>query len=424
MHDLQARLEAPRLRRCLGYGATERSRARLRGSERAQVARLADAVEKLRGLRFDHPVKPKFLSRKQITRRIVEPSFGSHTQDYYELEQRILRALGLMFGGADLRSALFRSARAGLGGYYVPSTQRLVVRSSGGGFTPEEQIILAHELEHALVYQRLDPAPPVLGGGDAVSASQALIEGDATLTMHRYGARYLDREEVVPFLRLAKMPHAPAGDAELPHYVREEAMFPYARGLAFLCYLYGRGGWTAVNSAYRSPPATTAQVLWPARYTRREGAIPPAAAGSLPRPWVKAATRDFGAANLLWLFEAPADDPARALKAPLDRAAGWAGGALDLWVRTAKGSATLGGTASLEAAVGIRLVQRKGETPLCDSMKQWYRATFPGTKRVDSRGGEVLAARSASTAASIRCTGRNVSFGSAPSLRLARSLLD
>jgi len=300
-------------------------------------------------------------------------------------------------------------------GFYVPATDELVVRSSGSKkrLRPLDEITLAHELEHALADQRLGfPARQATRAtSDRALAAQAVIEGDATLTMLHYLTKLMAPGEQIEALSDPTLSGAASeAAAKLPHYVRRALEFPYTSGLEFICGLYQRGGWRAVNRAYRSPPVDAAQVLFPQRYHRRDEGIAPPELGGLPRDWRRRFRQPLSAADLLWLFEAPGGDASAAMDDPRAAAAGWGGGTVELWTR---------GPAS---AVGVSLVQRRGRRDLCGAIEQWYSRAFPG-RDLPVEAGEVLATRAPDQAAVLRCRERHVLLAIAPSVTLARTLL-
>ncbi|MDW8185354.1 MAG: hypothetical protein RMM07_08875, partial [Anaerolineae bacterium] len=58
-----------------------------------------------------------------------------------------------------------------------------------------------------------------------------------------------------------------------PRVIQEELLFPYDAGFTFVQALYERGGWEAINAAFRDPPASTEQILHPEKFFRRERPI-------------------------------------------------------------------------------------------------------------------------------------------------------
>jgi hypothetical protein len=337
------------------------------GSPSAQVRSLADEVEEIRELTFRRPVRPRFLGDVAIERRIRELFLEDYTPEVAEREARILTALGAIPSGFDLTEARARALGGSVAGFYVPETGELVVRSSGGDLGPLEWVTLIHELDHAVADQRLDlPVPEeiVPGREDADLAALAVVEGDATLAMQRYSSS-LPFDQQLGLLDPEAIAEAEAGLAGLPYVLEQELLFPYEDGLTFVCDLYQGGGWDAVDRAYAEPPTTTAQVLFPERYSESEDALDPRDTGRPAGRWRLEGTHQLGAATLMWLLEAPGGDPARALDDPRRGAAAWGGGELRLWT---KGPAT---------AVGIALMERSGHDVLCSAISHWYAAAFP-----------------------------------------------
>src|SRR5215210_4583943 len=117
--------------------------------------------------------------------------------------------------------------------------------------------------------------------------------------------------------------------AGAPSYVRNELAFPYLSGLSYVCRLYAEGGWPAVDAAYRDLPQTTAELLFPDR-----AGVAPKVPRSIPSPgsgWTEAQKDTLGAAQLLWLFEAPGGDEGKAIDNASDAVQHWAGGAISLY---------------------------------------------------------------------------------------------
>src|SRR5918992_626129 len=205
-------------------------------------------------------------------------------------------------------------------------------------------------------------------------AALALVEGDATLLTEAFASEHLSIADA--FRSIGPLRAAEEEFDKLPHYLQASTIFPYEEGLEFVCTLYERGGWRAVDRAYRRLPQTSAPILFPERYFARELARD-APDPQPPGPgWRLIEQQAFGAANLLWLFESPGGKTDRELSDARERAAAWAGGELHVFSR--------GG----DTVVALSLVERRGELDLCASMRTWLKAA-------DRRG-------------TVRCSGRVV----------------
>ena len=359
------------------------------------VAAVARDVERLRRLRFAKLPKPNYLTGRALDRRIAE-WLDEYPAAEASADGRVLIALGAIPPRSDLKELLRRALTGGVAGFYDPVTGELVVdagedRLLGG----VDRVTLAHELEHALVDQALrlpngvrGDEPPE-GREDAALAASALVEGDATLVTDVYAADNLSLADA--FTGIAPALASLRELAGLPHYIREGLFFPYDEGLRFVCELYRRGGWPAVNRAYRRLPPSSAAVMFPERYVRGERPVDPPDPREPGPGWRRIDRQAVGAADLLLLFEAPGGDAGHALDDARERVRAWAGGELHAWARGGR------------TAVALRLVERPAEHALCGSLEAWS-----------------VAARL--RVAVVRCAGRHVRVGIAPDARTAERL--
>jgi hypothetical protein len=380
----------------------------IRGADAAaQVQEIAERVEEVRGLSFPDEVEAEFLDPAAFSAEVRAIFDEDYAPEAAELDERLLRALGAIPADLDLRAAFLDLIAGQAAGFYRPDTGEIVVSAEPGDrLSPAAQLTLAHELEHALSDERLGlPDPDASTDSDAARASLALVEGGATLAMQQFAARSLG---LGAQLRLGFDPSIREAEAQLatfPHYLQRDLIFPYEDGVAFTCRIHAEGGWEAIDAAYAAPPTTSAQVLWPERWTAREEAATPEFSAT-PSGWEEERTTTMGAADLLWLFEAPGDDTAAALDDPAGRAAAWAGGSLRLL------------TQGEETAVGIALTQREGERDLCASVADWYSAAFRGASTED---GDERSWSGSRQDAVLACEGDEVRLGIGPDAAVARA---
>jgi hypothetical protein len=376
------------------------------GTVEEQVTQLADLVQSDRGLRFVTPADPAFLPADEFDERVGAEVAASYDAASADLDARVLELLGAIPPRTDLK-ALQEDLLAGqVAGFYDPDTGEVVVRVADGtdSLPTTDQLTLAHELDHALTDQALglpDTGEP--GQSDANLARLALVEGDATLLMQRIA---LAEVGILDQLGESMSPEMAASQAELdalPPYLRNELLFPYLAGLAYVCRLHVDGGWAAVDEAYEALPATTAEILFPGRGGRPlDVADPP-----VPSGWDEARRDTLGAAQLLWLFGAPGGSEAAAI-GDLDRAVrAWAGGELLL------------ATAGDRSAVGLSLLDRGGDGVLCEATGAWYEAAFDPQVAADA-GSTVY--RHDDRVAVLTCGADTVRLGIAPTLEDAARL--
>jgi hypothetical protein len=382
------------------------------GEAGATVGAIAEQVESIRELAFTAGVEPTFLSDEEMTGRVRELFLEDYTPEIADLEERLLTALGAIPPGTDLRQLRADTIGPQVAGFYDTETKELVVRQAGEELSVIDRITLAHELTHALTDQALGiPLPDrvELGREDEDLAALAVVEGDATLVMQQYSAT-LGFDEQFELLDPEAIAASEAGLAAAPPYLEQELLFAYEAGLSFVCGLYAEGGWDAVNAAYEEPPTSTAQILFPERYTPGAERVDPKDPGPLRPPWRRTAKLQLGAANLLWLFEAPGGDRTEALDDPLGAAGAWTGGELELWERRE------------QSALGISLLQESGSDRLCNAVRDWYGASFDDDRPTTVPATIEMSLEGDRQDAILDCDGDRVRLGIAPDLGTALRL--
>lgn len=375
-----------------------------------QIERVAGVVADIRELAFDEQPSPTIVSPSELADRVGE-QVSTYTTEEADLDGRLLVLLGALPPESDLRELLVAAYSEQVAGYYDSESGELVV---GSGEQEERlsalnEVILAHELQHALADQALGlPELEDLGEGreDEVLARQALVEGDATVTMQQYMQVGLSVVDQLMIAREAAEMQAGLADlTELPPYLQGSIEFPYTYGGEFVAALLADGGWPAVDAAYASPPATTAEILFPQRYLAGWSARAPPSTGEPGGSWERARSYAFGAADLLLLLAAPGGDPDRAVDDPRAAAESWEGGEVILWIDGQR------------SAAAISLAGQD----LCGPVETWYAASFPDASRSTS-GERVVLAGDRQTAV-LRCDGTGVRLGIAPDQTVATSLV-
>lgn len=376
-----------------------------------RVARIAAELEKVRQLEFRQVPDVTVLAGAQLRQRVADEA-AAYSPEQAELDRRVLAALGAVPADAPVREQLIRALTAEVVGFYDPDTGELVVAAGDQrDLRAVERLTLAHELQHALAGQRLTLPPFDVEGieDDAALARRALIEGDATVTVVEYALAELTLTERLALAGEVATETGSLGGLEaLPHHLRRRLVFPYESGAAFVTSLREAGGWRAVDAAYARPPTTSAEILFPVRYLEQQPPVEVETAAALAPPWAHARSGSFGAADLLFIFEAPGGDPTRALDDPLAAAAAWNGGRYQLFVD--------GDRSALE----IVLATRRGT--LCGDLTTWYERAFPDGRRHPPRGYEGLVHETGAQAAVIVCGPGTVRIGIGPDLELARAV--
>lgn len=237
--------------------------------------------------------------------------------------------LGLIRPDQDLYELQLALYTEQVAGFYDSDTEEIVVIGDHDAAAPMIIVTLAHEYVHALQDRAFDLdalEDSVEGNQDALAALLALIEGDATVAGLQYAMRQLRQAELAELGSSAQ----PPDDAfsKSPPALQAVLLFPYVSGYTFVTALLD-GGWRAVDAAYARLPASTEQILHPAKYAAGEAPLDvnlPSMIGQLPPGWSEVRRDVFGEFMVsVWL------GGTQAVPTAAGAAAGWGGDAYALY---------------------------------------------------------------------------------------------
>jgi hypothetical protein len=292
----------------------------------ASVSTIAARVEGLRGIRFRSRPVPQAVSPAQARREGLEDLDRSYPETRRRADEEVLKLLGLIHPDVDLRAISASVFGEGVAGYYDPRSKRLRIVS---GTTPDalSEMVLSHELTHALEDQRFGLAVSEGESDDAALARLALVEGTATLVMQEYLLRYIGAEKALSGALASAFQTGP----DLPKFLQDQLVWPYLGGSQFAQALKQRGGgtWKLVDLADRvRVPDSTEQVMHPEKWIAVEPPLPVRLNVKLDAGWRRTASGTWGEWQTKELLGGNASAAA----------AGWGGDRYELWQRGSCGA--------------------------------------------------------------------------------------
>ena len=248
-------------------------------------ATLQKEVEDAGGVPFKRDVPIAFLSRAELSSFLTKLFDDEYPASLARADERLLLAFDLLPEGTDLRALRARVLEENIVGFYDdrPEQRRLYAVSDERELTPMNQIVLAHELRHALQDQYADLHALLTGSecdfDDRRLAILSLYEGDATLVMERFlRARLGSLGGLAAGVDAGeRRGGGGAGSARALRRAggaggraRPARAALRRRAGTGACALEQRAGPAALREAWANPPASTEQVLHPELFFRRE----------------------------------------------------------------------------------------------------------------------------------------------------------
>jgi hypothetical protein len=236
-----------------------------------QMDEIQDRVVELRGLQPLQTVDRYLLTPEQLRTRVIEDFLEDYTFEEAREEALVWAAFGLLEPEFDLYNFYVELLSEQIVGFYDSETKEMYV-IQGSGFAGPERLTYAHEYVHALQDQhyQIDEG---LGYNDEdceqnidyCTAISSLLEGDASLLELQWLYNHATAQDIRDIQDFYLTYESPFFDSA-PTFLREDFIFPYRAGQAFVEAIYEQGGWQAIDQAYANPPQSTEQILHPERY--------------------------------------------------------------------------------------------------------------------------------------------------------------
>jgi hypothetical protein len=257
-------------------------------------------VVSLRQLQPKGAIKRAIRNRQEIRIAMLALAQDTLSPAEWEAERKAMVQWGLLPPDFRLKEFVLDLLTEQAAGYYDPKQQTFFIAD----WLPHlvQKPVMAHELVHALQdqhYNLLKNFDLVKDQADLSLAHKALIEGDAMAVMLVYlleplGLTMADLPDMGTLLQGST---ALMGDQfqvymRAPLILRQQLLFPYVQGLAFVKAALAQGSWPGLQRVYQHPPVSTQQIMHPEKYLAEPPVLPSEVAlevpeGVLSTPWQK-----------------------------------------------------------------------------------------------------------------------------------------
>ena len=298
-----------------------------------RVLDIAEFVSAERELEWKHPVFVDFLPETEFVALFDRPA-ATRSDDELALAQQysdLLNAFGLAVG-YDVADGQSTVGAVTTLGFYSFDRDRVAMR--GEVLTPSVQLVLAHELTHALQEQHFDVE---LGGPDDLER-RAVLEADALRVENVYRATLSAADQATADEGLTLPTDAEASLSDVPWAVLEQTYAPYVLGPVLVQRAFTDAGNAGVDELILEPPSEEVLLnpwLLGTEQAQRELPVDPPAGSIVIDP-----PQQLSPVDLLLMLDAWL--PWSESRAALD---GWAGGMFTSYVRS--------GTVCFTAVVGF-----------------------------------------------------------------------
>lgn len=220
----------------------------------AYVSRTMARVEVIREREFKRSVPVEVIPRSEYSNRTE----GNASDAYRAWNNQVWEALFIVGEDENVLDTLHATSTAATtGGYFIAADEIKIITDSPEDVTIDRRT-LSHELVHALQdqYFGLSNVTAHVDTQDEEFSTTGLVEGEARYLERRYEQRCGNEWECVDD------PTSTGGGSggEQNRGVLYTLYYPYSDGPPYVNALVERGGWSAIDQAFQSPPNSTEQV--------------------------------------------------------------------------------------------------------------------------------------------------------------------
>lgn len=246
-----------------------------------KIESILKEVSLLRQLPILAPVTLTVITRDALKAELAEKIKTEIPPEKIQGEADLYRQLGMIPADFDYPGFMLALYTEQIGGFYDPKTRALKLIEGLPMTGAEQEILIAHELTHALQDQHyhlndLLNAPERKDSDDATLALMALVEGDATVSAMAYLQASQRKKPLQGFfsslgllVNQVKMLSSFKTFQSAPAFIQESLIFPYQQGSQFVNYFQSEGlSWGDMQTLYDHVPASTEHILHPRSYSQ------------------------------------------------------------------------------------------------------------------------------------------------------------
>ncbi|MFC6954116.1 Hvo_1808 family surface protein [Halorubellus litoreus] len=219
------------------------------------VSRAMARVEVIRNKEFKERVPVDVIPRSEYANQSSNSGTPKVQSDW---NNQVWEALFISSEEKNVTDQISQFYSSGVGGYYSPSEDAIVIISDNPDTPVISNATLVHELQHALQDQYFDltQAKYAAPTQDGNLAGDGVIEGDANYVEYVYEDYCINGT-----WDCVATPSSGGGGGEFNFGIYVTIFNPYADGPNYIDRLKQAGGWDLVDEVIRNPPASTETVI-------------------------------------------------------------------------------------------------------------------------------------------------------------------
>lgn len=232
------------------------------------VQQIQGQTEKLYGKQIGKPIHANILDNQQLADLLKKLLAAELAKPETAGAEQVMKFLQMIPGDVPLEQIYQALMEGQVGGLYNPADKSLYVVGSYAPSGLVGQIILSHEIGHAIqdasfdLHAYLEDEPQL----DRQKAKQCVVEGDATVLMIDWGGKYGSMASLLGSLTSLTQQMTAGLDTAPPALV-QDMIFSYLQGAKFCQAAQLQYGPNWRDQIFKNPPASTEQVLHPEKYT-------------------------------------------------------------------------------------------------------------------------------------------------------------